>query len=273
MAEQTLNAANNPGLANQMVKEALANAGPVEEKEPLVIVAPIDGTVTLPGGYLSASGEVATTATVRELNGHDEETIARQGSMGKSLATILSRAVVTIGDEPATEAILDNLLAGDADALMVGIYRVTFGDAVTIPSYCDGCKDSKLVEISLQDDLVTKALLDPVADRVFTVKGKSTEYTVRLPSRKTQKEMMVSADKNIAELNTILMEGCLVQIGKRPVLSKIQVQEVGLADRRAIVSAIVARNPGPKFDVIQVDCADCGGKVDAPISLGAIFRS
>lgn len=273
MAEQTLNAANNPGLANQMVKDALANVAPIEEKEPLVIVPPIDGTVTLPGGYLSASGEVITTATVRELNGHDEEAITRQGSLGKSLATILSRAVVKVGDEPVTEAVLDNLLAGDADALMIGIYRVTFGDSVTIPSYCDGCGDAKTVEVSLQNDLVTKALLDPVADRVFTVKGKSAEYTLRLPNRKTQKEMMVSADKTVAELNTILMEGCLVQIGKRPVLSKLQVQEVGLADRRAIVSAILARNPGPKFDVIQVDCADCGGKVDVPISLGAIFRS
>lgn len=273
MAEQTLNAANNPGLANQMIQDALSNVAPIEEKEPLVITAPIDGTVILPGGYLSASGEVTTTATVRELNGYDEEAISRQGSYGKSLTTILSRAVVSVGDEPATESILDNLLAGDADALMVGIYRTTFGDTAEIQSYCDGCASIKTVAVSLSEDLVTKALLDPMNDRAFTVKGKSVEYVVRLPTRKTQKEMMTSSDKNVAELNSILLEGCVAQIGKRPVLSKLQVQEIGLADRRTLVSAILARNPGPKFDVIQVDCADCGGKVDVPISLGAIFRS
>lgn len=273
MAEQTINAASNPGLANQMVKDALANVAPVEEKAPLIIREPIDGTVTLPGGYLSASGEVITTATVRELNGHDEEAIARQGSYGKSLTTILSRAVVKVGDEAVTETVLDNLLAGDADALMVGIYRTTFGDTANIGSYCEGCKEIKQVEVSLSEDLVTKALLDPIADRIFTVKGKSVDYTVRLPNRKTQKEMIISSDKNSAELNSILLEGCLVQIGSRPVLSKLQVQEVGIADRRVLVAAILARNPGPKFDVIEVDCADCGGKVDVPISLGTIFRS
>ena len=273
MAEQTVSAVNNPALANQLVKDALAGTAPEETKEPIKIVAPSDGSVTLPGGFLNVSGEVITSAKVRELNGLDEEAISRQPSMGKAIPLILSRAVVSIGSEPVTEALLDGLLAGDADALMLGIYRATFGDTVTIPSLCTGCTDIKQVEVDLLSDLEYKSLLDPVGDRVFVVKGKNTEYEVMLPSRKVQKEMMHGAEKTTAELNSILLEGRVIKVGASPVFSKTQVQSINLSDRKLILQAIGERNPGPKFQGVQVDCADCGGKVDVPISLGAIFRS
>lgn len=273
MAEQTVSAVNNPALANQLVKDALAGAVPEEPKTPLKIVAPADGSVTLPGGFLNVSGEVITTAKVRELNGLDEEAIARQNSLGKAITLILSRAVVSVGSESATETLLDGLLAGDADALMLGIYRSTFGDTVTIPSFCSGCADVKQVEVDLSTDLEYKGLLDPIGDRVFTVKGKNTDYEVMLPSRKVQREMMHGADKTTAELNSILLEGCVLKIGSAPVFSKTQVQSINLSDRKTILQAISERNPGPKFQGVQVDCGVCGGKVDVPISLGAIFRS
>lgn len=273
MDEQTFSAASNPGLANQLAKEAMA-AAPVEvTQEPLKIQAPSDGVVTLPGGYLNVAGEVIASAKVRELNGVDEEAIARQSTLGKVMTTILSRAVTSVGDEQATEAVLDNLLAGDADALMVGIYKSTFGNNVTVPSFCSGCNNYKQVEVDLDSDLEYKGLLDPIGDRIFTVKGKSIEYEVRLPSRKTQKEMMHGADKTTAELNSILLEGCVLRIGSTSVFSKSQVQAINLADRKSILQAISDRNPGPKFGGVQVDCAECGGKVDVPISLGAIFRA
>ncbi len=273
MAEQTISAANNPALANQLAKEAMAGAAVEEQKEPLKIIAPTDGSVTLPGGFLNVSGEVITSAKVRELNGLDEEAIARQPNIGKAIPLILSRAVVSVGDEPVTEALLDGLLAGDADALMLGIYRTTFGNTVTIPSFCATCTEVKQVEVDLLDDLEYKGLLDPVGDRVFVVKGKSLEYEVMLPSRKVQREMMHGADKTTAELNSILLEGCVLKVGNAPVFSKTQVQNINLSDRKLILQAISDRNPGPKFYGVQVDCEVCGGKVDVPISLGAIFRS
>jgi len=273
MGNNTLNAAENPALANQLAQQAMQGAGGAEEAPTIITIAPpTDGAVTLPGGYLTGLGEVYSTAEVRELNGLDEEAISRQPTLGKALTTILSRAVVSIGDEPATEAAIDNLLSGDADALMLGIYRATFGNTAVLNGYCASCSVMKQVEVHLTDDLTVKSLLDPVGDRVFTVKGKRTDFTVKLPSRKTQKEMIHNADKTAGELNTILLEGCVVEIGGQPVLSKTQVQAIGIADRRTIVEAITARNPGPQFGALEVPCEDCEGKVDVPISLGAIFR-
>jgi hypothetical protein len=271
MANNSINAAENPALANQLAQQAMS-AAPVEEAPTLTVIPPTDGDVTLPGGYLSGLGEVYTTAEVRELNGLDEEAISRQSTIGKSLTTILSRAVVSVGNEPASEALLDNLLSGDADALMLGIYKTTFGNTVELNGYCEGCAVVKRVEVNLNEDISFKSLLDPIGDRVFTVKGKKTDYTIKLPSRKTQKEMMHNADKTAGELNSILLEGCVVSIGGQPVLSKVQIQNIGIADRRTIIEAITSRNPGPQFTAVQADCEDCGGKVEVPISLGTIFR-
>jgi hypothetical protein len=272
MGNNTLKAADNPALANQLAQQAMSGAVEAEAPHVLQVLTPTDGVVTLPGGYLSGLGEVYTTAEVRELNGLDEEAISRQPTLGKSLTTILSRAVTHIGNEPVTETSLDNLLSGDADALMLGIYRATFGPTAVLNGYCTACSSLKQVEVNLAEDIPVKGLLDPVGDRVFTVKGKSTDYTVKLPSRKTQKEMIHNADKTAGELNSILLEGCVVEIGSSPVLSKLQTQAINLADRRTIIEAITSRNPGPQFGTVQVDCEDCGGKVDVPTSLGSIFR-
>jgi hypothetical protein len=155
---------------------------------------------------------------------------------------------------------------------MLGIYRTTFGNTVELNGYCEGCAVVKRVEVNLNEDISFKSLLDPIGDRVFTVKGKKTDYTVKLPSRKTQKEMMHNADKTAGELNSLLLEGCVVDIGGQPVLSKVQIQNIGIADRRTIIETITSRNPGPQFTAVQADCEDCGGKVEVPISLGTIFR-
>jgi hypothetical protein len=272
MAEQTVNAASNPALANKLIKEAMESA-PVEETTPLTLRQPSDGSVTLPGGYLTVTGEVVTNATVRELNGLDEEAMAKQPNMAKALTTVLNRAVVSIGDESANEALLDNLLSGDADALMLGIYRTTFGDTCVLPGYCSTCNKVQQVEVDLVKDLSHRALLDPINDRVFTVRGKKAEYTVKLPSRKTQREMMHNLDKTSSELNTILLNGCVVSIGSTPVLSVAQVNSIGLADRKAILKSLTSRIPGPQFEAVPVPCGACDGKVEVPISLGAIFRS
>lgn len=107
----TINAAANPALANNLINQALAVQEP-EQKE-VKIIPPSDTVVTLPGGYITPAGEVVTDAEVRELNGLDEEAIARTTNVGKAILTILNRGTVRIGKDKADERLLDQLLAGD----------------------------------------------------------------------------------------------------------------------------------------------------------------
>jgi hypothetical protein len=83
------------------------------------IVSPSDTTVELPGGYLNAAGEIIRTAEVRELTGKDEELISKTNNLGKAILTILQLGTVKIGNELATDKILDELLVGDRDAIIL----------------------------------------------------------------------------------------------------------------------------------------------------------
>jgi hypothetical protein len=266
----TINAAANPALANDLLNKAL-NEKPVQETAP-EIALPSDVTVNLPGGYITATGEVFSTAEVKELNGKDEEAISRATTLGKALITILQRGTVKIGNEHATEQILDQLLIGDRDQLLLGILKATFGPDVEILSYCTGCNENKTVNINIQKDIKTKVLTDPINDRIFTVTGKNKEFTVKLPNGVIQKKMIENMDKTSAELSTLILEGSVIKIGDSPVFSANQVQALSVTDRRKIIDEINGRAPGPQFTDVTVECPDCEGEVLVPINLGTLFQ-
>ena len=266
---KTISAAANPALANNLLKSALAET-PVQEE--VKITPPSDTVVTLPGGFLTATGEIITEAEVRELNGSDEEAIARATNVGRALLTVLQRGTVRIGNERADEKLLDQLLSGDRDMLVLAIIKATFGKTADIDGYCEGCGDVKTVQIDLDTDIKVKALMDPMNDRVFTVDGRNRTYTVQLPTGVTQKEMLQNPDKTSAELTTLMLENTVLKIDDSPVLSKIQVQNLGLVDRRTISEAINKRLCGPQFDAVKVSCPDCESEVSVPVNFGTLFR-
>jgi hypothetical protein len=269
METKTLSAQENPQLASQLAAKALKQD---EAPEKAQITSPSEVVVDLPGGYITLTGEVLRTAEVRELNGKDEEAIAKSGSYAKSLNTLLARGTVKIGEQPATEPIIDGLLAADRDSILLGIYRATFGDTAVLNGYCNSCKEYKEVEVDIRTDIDTKVLVDPIADREFVLEGKKATYTLRLPSSKAQKEIANSMERTGAELDTLLLEYCVIKINEKHVYHKSEVQNIGLADRRAILKEIIARNPGPQFNDVKVSCDECGGEVVVPISIGALFR-
>jgi Zn finger protein HypA/HybF involved in hydrogenase expression len=265
----TINAAANPALANQLLNQAL-NEAPQETTPE--IVSPSDTTVDLPGGYINSAGEVIRTAEVRELNGKDEEAISKTSNLGKALMTILQRGTVKIGSEVADEKTIDALLIGDRDAILLGIVKSTFGPKVEIQSYCSGCKDYKAVQIDIDEDIKIKKLSDPINDRVFTVKGKKLDYVLQLPNGVVQKAMIENMDKSSAELSTIILENTVVRIGESPVISKSQIQALSVVDRRTLVEELNNRAAGPQFDDVTITCPDCESEVLVPINLGTLFQ-
>jgi hypothetical protein len=270
LVEQTVTAASNPGLANKLIEQALETTTP--EKEPIKIKPPLNNLVDLPGGYYSPDGEVIRTAEVRELTGKDEEAISRHNHIGKALMSVISRGTVKVGDIPATDEILDKMLSADRDALLLGIYRATFGNDAELNSFCEGCGTLKTVVVDTAEDIKVKTLQDPLEDRVFIVSGKK-EYKVTLPNGKAQKELATAdSDKNLAELDTTLLEYCVLEINGQQVLGRNQILAMGVTDRKKVLTEIINRNPGPKFDDVKATCPDCDGEVVVPISFGALFQ-
>ena len=267
---ETTKTAKANEVNNVMIQEAL---GEVEQEDTkFSVAAPSDTLVNLPAGYIDSSGEVIKTAEVRELNGFDEEAIAKAGGAGKALSAIINRATIKVGTTDATEEVLDRMLTGDRDMLLLGIYKATFGKIAETPGFCGTCNDFKTAQVDLDRDVKVKALLDPAGDRTFTVKGRSREYLVTLPNGIAQKEISSGEDKTGPELTTVLLNNTVLEIDGQPVLGKTQLQGLPMPDRRAISEAISERLPGPQFEDMVLSCPDCSGEVVVPFSLGALFR-
>lgn len=270
MANNTIHASENPDLINSMVQGLAIEEAQVEEAD---LLFPVDTEVTLPGGYISLiTGEVVKVAEVRELNGRDEEAIAKSVNPGKVFTTILSRGVLKVGGQNATEELLDSLFLGDREALLLGIYKATFGLTAEIPAWCNGCNEYKTVGINIDADIKVKKVDNIFSDSQFLVKGKKNEYVVSLPTGAAQKEVIDSDEKTTAELNTVLLYNTVRKINGKPVISRRQIEELGLSDRRTILAEIGTRSFGPIFENQILGCPDCESEVVVPISLGTLFR-
>ena len=236
-------------------------------------VAPSNTQVDLPGGFIAKDGSLVKYAEVRELNGIDEEAISKSGSVGKALLTMLQRGLVSLGLEAATKEDLDNLLSGDRDAILIGIRRVTFGDVVDFGFPCPQCQTDLVVHLDLNKDVPYRTLQNPIEDRRFNYTSTSgVEIVVELPTGSTQKRLLENTDKTVAELNTILLTGCVQTINGIPSMGASSVLKLGMRDRDQIVTKILEKNSGPRLGEVKTACEACGEVVPMPLSLSDLFR-
>jgi hypothetical protein len=258
----------DPSIINSLADEINAPA----EKE-IVTIYKNDSEVLLPGGFISEDGSLIKYAEVRELNGVDEELIYKSGSMGRALATILQRAVVSIGSNPIERDTLDNLLSGDRDALLLGIYRVTFGETVEFKTTCSGCRTELDISVNLSTDVPIKNMEDPIQDRTFSYQSKKHGVIiVGLPTGRAQKKLIENADKTASELNSILLGECLKSINGKSALGITSALNLGMIDRENIINEIVDRNPGPRLGEVKTTCEACGKELSLRLSLAELFR-
>lgn len=243
-----------------------------EEPEQVIETkAPLGPEVTLPGGFVETSGEVVKVAEVRELNGIDEEAIANATSTGRALNLLLQRGLVKIGNRDATRDDLELLLSGDRDAILLAIRKVTFGETVEYDIKCPSCKTEDKISINLTEDVPVKKL-DKSEDRAWTMDLKSGIVTVALPTGITQRKLLENSDKTAAELNTILLSGCVLKVNNEPSVGASTVLRLGMSDRSKIVTEIIERNPGPRLGEVKKACQACGEDIDLPLSLVDLFR-
>lgn len=276
MTTQTLNAAENPALANKIAQEITKVQ--VEEtvgSVPTITIPSLpDTNIDLPGGFYDPlDDQLVTTAEVRELTGADEEAIVKITEPGKALMTILEKATVSLGGKPADKETLSMLLAGDREALLLAIRRVTFGNEVELEAVCSRCPELQTFVVDLEKDVEVKALEDRINDRRFTLDLKVGKVKVALPTGDTQNKLVNASNKNTAELDTLLLSNCVLEINDVPVLGQAQIRNLGIKDRRTILEEIAKRNPGPLLSEVKKACKTCGQEVELPLTLADLFRS
>ena len=252
-------------LVNKFAQKAM--------EEPAQVVktrAPSESEVKLPGGFIESNGEVITIAEVRELTGADEEAIAKAGTTGKALNTLLQRGVTKLGSREIKKEELDLLLSGDRDALLLGIRKVTFGPTIDLVSKCLSCSNEATVTVDLNEDVPVKNLEDQ--PRTWEVNTKKGIVKVTLPNGVTQRKLMENTDKTSAELNTLLLAGCVLSIDGVPSMGAASALSLGMVDRTNIIQEIVDRNPGPRLGEVKKVCKACGEDIPLPLSLLDLFR-
>lgn len=278
MSTTTINAGQNPALANK-IAETLSEIV-VEEAAgsvPTITIPSLpDTNIELPAGFYDPMEDaLVTTAEVRELTGADEEAIVRISEPGKALMTILEKATVSIGGKPADKETLNMLLAGDRETLLLAIRRVTFGNEIELDAVCGNCDAPALQHfvIDLTKDVTIKTLDDRITDRRFTLDLKVGKVKVALPTGDVQNKLVNAPNKNSAELDTLLLSSCVLEINDVPVLGQAQIRNLGIKDRRTILEEIANRNPGPLLSEVKKACGTCGQEVELPLTLADLFRS
>lgn len=253
-------------LVSQFAQQAM------EEPEKVITSrAPSDTTVDLPGGYISQDGTVVKTAEVRELNGADEEAISKAGSKAKALGVLLQRGLVKVGTEDATKEMLDSLLSGDRDAILIGIRKVTFGDELKAMVHCYSCNEDQETVVTLSEDVPVRELND-LKGRSWVIETKKGPVAVGLPNGLVQKKLMDNADKTSAEINTLLLSGCVMSVNGSPSMGAHTVLSLGMTDRANIVDEIIENNPGPRLGEVKKACKACGEDMNLPLSLLDLFQ-
>jgi hypothetical protein len=253
-------------LVSQFAQQAM------EEPEKVITSrAPSDTTVDLPGGYISQDGTVVKTAEVRELNGADEEAISKAGSKAKALGVLLQRGLVKVGTEDATKEMLDSLLSGDRDAILIGIRKVTFGDELKAMVHCYSCNEDQETVVTLSEDVPVRELND-LKGRSWVIETKKGPVAVGLPNGLVQKKLMDNADKTSAEINTLLLSGCVMSVNGSPSMGAHTVLSLGMTDRANIVDEIIENNPGPRLGEVKKACRACGEDMNLPLSLLDLFQ-
>ena len=247
----TIDASTSPELATQIINSVLSNSSLTEEADK----------------YYVENG----SAEVRELTGRDEEAIAKSVSLANTLQLVLQRGVVKIGNAPATETVLDNLLAGDRDWLLLNIYAASFGKDIDFTPYCPVCAERVAVTKSLFDVVPVKKL-SATDSREFSVTLSKGTATATLPNGRTQKELLTAAEKTNAELSTILLKNCVTSLNGIPILRDAQLLDLSVRDRRILTEAIMAHAIGPQLQEVKIDCPTCSTELEVPLSLAALFQ-
>lgn len=244
----------------------------VSEDTAITTEAPVSTLVELPGGYMFSNGIVGETAEVRELNGFDEEAIAKAGSPAKALNVILERGLVSIDNETLSRTDLDSLLIGDRDAILLAIRKVTFGTVAEFETTCAFCFKPQFVAVDLDNDIEINILTDRVKDRVVTVSTKTGEVKVILPNLLTNKRMSDDVNSTYSELLTEMLSGCLVSVNGAPSMGKQTALSLVLLDRETIADAIYKNAPGPRLSEVTTTCEACGKDYSLSLSLASLFR-
>jgi hypothetical protein len=261
-----------PELANQAAEALTAPSANM----PLMAAPPPD-LVVLPGGFLDSEGMLHAEARIREINGSDEEAMARElrsptVNIPKVVDLLLKRCVQAVGSiEPVPARVLNDMLTGDRAYLMMQIRILTFGSDWEVPDFpCRLCGQTFGTIVEL-DSIPIRKLDHPMTQEVDVELRHDRLATVALLTGGVQLEMVSDGNRTAPEEATIAIDRCIRKIDGQPVTGPVA-RKMSMSDRRKIIEAMAESQPGPRMEEVSVTCTECGREADYTVSLVDLFR-
>lgn len=261
----------DPERAQELLDKATG-----KDEAPIIAPRPPVDEFELTAGWLDRDGVLHKRVRVRELNGEDEEELARpyQRTIAKYVDTIINRCVVDMAGTTPTPSLTGDLLLGDRDAIVLQVRALTFGNTVEMPLQCPHCQFEFRINLDIEKDIPVKELPGRPEDR---------QRNVELPSGKTALVNLMTGhvqlaaydapaqETNQAERESIILRECVYSIGGVPITSIDQVRKLGVGDRRALIRFLDENTCGPQWQGVTQECPDCRASFPIPLSLVALF--
>lgn len=246
-----------------LVKEAESVNSAIREDVPS-IGKPEPTHVDLIRGVIdSNSGKWQTVAEVRELTGEDEEFLAslendKAMTYARYMNSLVARATSRIGSIEVNNSpvVIQELITADRDLLFLGIVRATYGPERTFSRNCVSCGKQNDVTINLIDDFPIK---QPTIDIHGTIDIKLKKGVVKVRIPNGADNLFVSkSGATSAEQSTLLISRCTVWEDTEAPKDLIRwAKSLSIADRNAIVRAILDIDVGPSMREVNTQCGHC----------------
>lgn len=236
----------------------------ISDPAPSINDAPSTDIELLRGLFNYETGKWETYATVRELNGEDEEFLAsssakKEMSYAEYMSVLLSRSVVSIGDYDISEnpSLVDQLIIGDRDMLFLATVKATYGRVREIEVTCGSCKETNYVSLHLDDDFMVRVpkhdLHTPMEVKLKNGSVVKLNYPTGADSLYVSKK-----GKTTAEQNTLMLARCSVwDSADRPADLELWAKALNLGDRNKLVKSLTTDPPGPRMEEVKTQCGSC----------------
>lgn len=241
------------------------------------IPEPADDVVVLPGGFRRTDGSVVRTVQIRELNGADEEALARASRSNDLLAyyrTLMERCLIKVGSASVeqNDPVFDQLLIGDRDAILLQTRIATYGPEYETRISCPKCSQDSDVAFDLSEAVPVRTLADPeIGFRHVDLRKPGTSADIRLVTVLDQEDAASDMGRTPAEMNSILLGRVVSKLNGVETLGRQSMLTLSGGDRRILVKHLLDTAPGPRLGEVMALCMHCGIESTIPLSLAALF--
>lgn len=224
-------------------------------------------------GYKDKEGTTHKEFEYREMNGTDEEAIAKPKikNVGALITrVILERCINRIGSIDKEDVkpsewveIIQSLAIGDQDYAMLKIRELSLGDTLTVSHKCPKCKAKINSEFSTDElPLVPYSGIEEfdfeLPRGVQDSEGNTQKKGILRHARGLDREVLSkSITQNPSVANTLLLVRCIKSLGDIPVTNDL-LRNLSIMDRNYLFDTLRNMSFGYDLDDFEIECPTCG---------------